>query len=184
MNKRKKVIILYGPPGVGKLTVAKQLTKQTGFKIFHVHLLADLLNSIFEFGTKEFADNFTYLWLFLFQKALIKNQTGLIVTLIYGVQTLEGKKDDAFFKKIIKIAKQSKADIFFVKLKCSDQEINKRIRAVDRKKFNKLTDPNKLKILRQKYKVDQLIPFYNSLEIDTTKLKPEQTAIKIKRILS
>lgn len=72
---RKRVIILYGPPGVGKLTVGQALAKKTDLKLFHVHLLADLVSSLFDTGTKNFVDTFIYLWLFLFRKALSgKNQ--------------------------------------------------------------------------------------------------------------
>ena len=145
MNQRKKVIILYGPPGVGKLTVAQELSKKVNFKLFHVHLLADLVNSIFDFGTEEFADTFAYLWLFLFKKALSTKTKGVIVTLVYGVQTLEGKKDDQFFANIAKQTSECKADIFFIKLKCSDEELEKRIRSELRKKFNKITDQTSLK---------------------------------------
>jgi len=33
-----KLVFIYGPPAVGKLTVANALAKVTGFKVFHNHL--------------------------------------------------------------------------------------------------------------------------------------------------
>lgn len=60
--KSKTVIILYGPPGVGKLTVANELIKATSdFKLFHVHMLADLVSSLFATGKREFVDSFIHL---------------------------------------------------------------------------------------------------------------------------
>jgi len=50
-----KLIFIYGPPAVGKLTVAQELAKITGYKIFHNHLTIDLLEPIFERGTTIFA---------------------------------------------------------------------------------------------------------------------------------
>lgn len=47
-----KLIFIYGLPGVGKLTVAKELTKLTGYRLFHVHLLADMLESVFGFDSE------------------------------------------------------------------------------------------------------------------------------------
>ena len=38
-----KLVILYGPPGVGKLTVGRELAARTGFKLFHNHLTVDLV---------------------------------------------------------------------------------------------------------------------------------------------
>ncbi|MFH1209967.1 MAG: shikimate kinase, partial [archaeon] len=42
-----KLIYIYGPPAVGKLTVTKELAKLTNFKIFHAHLTADYVSSVF-----------------------------------------------------------------------------------------------------------------------------------------
>ena len=45
-----KLVFLYGPPAVGKFTVAKELAALTGFKLFHNHLTVDVATSIFEHG--------------------------------------------------------------------------------------------------------------------------------------
>lgn len=180
---QKTVIILYGPPGVGKLTVGRALSAQTGLKLFHVHLLADLVSSLFDTGTKEFVDTFIPLWLFLFEAALSSKNKGLIATLIYGIQTLEGKKDEKFFRQIARIAEKHHARLIFIKLKCDDPELRKRIQSKSRRKFGKLTDYRLVEKIRRKYPVDQPIPFADSLEIDTTKMSPAQTATEIERAL-
>jgi shikimate kinase len=33
-----KLVILFGPPAVGKMTVGQQLANLTGFKLFHNHM--------------------------------------------------------------------------------------------------------------------------------------------------
>lgn len=180
---QKTVIILYGPPGVGKLTVGRALARQTGLKLFHVHLLADLVSSLFDTGTKEFVGTFIHLWLFLFEAALSSKNQGLIATLIYGIQTLEGKKDKKFFHQIARIAEKHHARLIFIKLRCADPELRRRIQSKSRKKFGKLTDYRLVERMRRKYPVDQPIPFADSIEIDTTKMSPVQTASKIKNVL-
>ena len=45
-----RLIFIYGLPAVGKLTVAKELAAKTGYKLFHNHLVVDLLISTFELG--------------------------------------------------------------------------------------------------------------------------------------
>lgn len=181
---RKRVIILYGPPGVGKLTVGQALAKKTGLKLFHVHLLADLVSSLFDTGTKDFVDTFIYLWLFLFRKALSGKNQGLIATLIYGIQTRGGKNDAKFFAQISRLARASQAEIIFIKLKCADRQLHRRIRSKSRKKFGELTDPRLVEAIRRKYQVDQTIPFGQSITIDTTKISAIQTAAKIVNILN
>ena len=49
-----KLVFIYGPPGVGKLTVAKELSNLTGFKLFHNHVSIDFASSVFDFGTAAF----------------------------------------------------------------------------------------------------------------------------------
>ena len=43
------LILLYGPPAVGKLTTAKELASQIGYKIFHNHHTQDMVYPIFGF---------------------------------------------------------------------------------------------------------------------------------------
>ncbi len=49
-----KLIFIYGAPAVGKLTVARELARLTGFKVFHNHLSIDCIEPIFDFGTPSF----------------------------------------------------------------------------------------------------------------------------------
>jgi len=49
-----KLVTLYGAPGVGKLTTARALAAQTGFRLFHNHLTFDLVKSLFEFPSPPF----------------------------------------------------------------------------------------------------------------------------------
>ncbi len=51
-----RFIFLHGLPGVGKLTVATELAKRTGFRVFHNHLAVDLVESLFEFGSLPFVE--------------------------------------------------------------------------------------------------------------------------------
>lgn len=48
-----ELVILYGAPGVGKLTVANMLARPTDYKIFHNHLTTDMVASLFPFGSAE-----------------------------------------------------------------------------------------------------------------------------------
>ena len=49
-----KLIYIYGPPGVGKLTVATEVARRTGYKLFHNHLSIAVIEPVFEFGTETF----------------------------------------------------------------------------------------------------------------------------------
>lgn len=47
-----RLVLIYGPPAAGKLTVAKGLAHLTGYKFFHNHLTVDVVLSVFERASK------------------------------------------------------------------------------------------------------------------------------------
>ena len=49
-----KLIFIYGPPAVGKLTVANKIAERTGYKVFHNHLSIDCVKPVFEFFSPPF----------------------------------------------------------------------------------------------------------------------------------
>ena len=78
-----KLVFLYGPPALGKLTVAKELSKLTGFKIFHNHLTIDLVKDFFTFGTDKFWKYNTF-FRKEFLKIAAKEDLDLIYTFCYA----------------------------------------------------------------------------------------------------
>jgi broad-specificity NMP kinase len=42
------VVFLYGPPGVGKYSVAVELAARSGFRLLHNHLTVNLVSTVFE----------------------------------------------------------------------------------------------------------------------------------------
>lgn len=49
------LVLIYGPPAVGKLTVATELAQLTGFRLLHNHLIGDLARAVFEFLSPEYS---------------------------------------------------------------------------------------------------------------------------------
>ena len=48
------LIIVFGPPAAGKMTVGQELAKLTGYKLLHNHMTIDLVTELFDFGTPQF----------------------------------------------------------------------------------------------------------------------------------
>ena len=48
-----KLVIIMGPPAVGKMTVGQELAKITGLKLFHNHITIDLVSEFFSVRTKS-----------------------------------------------------------------------------------------------------------------------------------
>ena len=50
-----ELYLIYGLPGVGKLAVAKELSLlRPGYKLFHIHMLAAMLEPLFGFDGRGF----------------------------------------------------------------------------------------------------------------------------------
>src|SRR6201986_4561558 len=51
---KMNLVFIYGPPGVGKLSVARELGRATGYKLFDNHVSIACAESVFDFGPKPF----------------------------------------------------------------------------------------------------------------------------------
>lgn len=175
-----KLIIIYGPPASGKLTIAKALAQATDAPLFHNHLVADFAHSFFQFGTKEFIRLAKKLRMLGVATALDAKIPKLIMTFAYGLETGSGAGDDAVLKTIMQKVSTRGGSVLFVQLVCKEGTLLKRVGRADRKKFHKLTSRSVLKnILLDVKKTQEAIAFVQSITIDTDQLSPEQAVQKI-----
>src|SRR5687767_690854 len=77
------LVIIYGPPGVGKLTVAQALAAITGFRVFHNHIAMDCAEAVLPRGTPEFSELVIQLRLAVLDAASAA-EVSLIITYLYG----------------------------------------------------------------------------------------------------
>jgi len=172
-----KTIMFYGAPGVGKLTVAKELSKITGFKVLHNHLINDLVEIACEFGTPEFSKIAHKYRLELMNQAAINNKSGIILTFVYAKKT-----DGSYLQKIIQQARKYDGEMIFIHLICDKNELLKRVKNPSRKLFKKIKTHKKLNEVMKKHNIFDDVPYQPNFVIDNTKLSPSKTAKLIKRI--
>ena len=173
-----KLIFLHGLPGVGKLTVAREIAKLTGFKVFHNHLAVDLVESIFEFGSQPFVELREKIWLTVFAEAVSANLDGLIFTFAFD-RTVRGN----FIENTRAVIESSGGEVFFVELRCSTAELERRIEHPSRQKFGKLCSLERFRELKEAGAfVDPGIPT-ERLVTDTTELSAADAAsLIVKRL--
>ena len=160
-----KLIFLHGLPGVGKLTVARELAKLTGFRIFHNHLAVDLAESVFEFGSLSFVELREKIWLEVFSRAVAANLNGLIFTFAFD-RTVRR----SFIEHTRGVIESSGGEVLFVELRCSIEELERRIEHPSRQRFGKLSSVERFRELKEAGAlVDPGIPT-ERLVVDTTEL--------------
>jgi hypothetical protein len=169
-----KLIFLYGLPGVGKLTVARELAILTGFRIFHNHLAVDLVESVFEFGSLPFVELREKIWLDVFSRAVEANLNGLIFTFAPDRTVRNG-----FIEGTRDVVESSGGEVLFVELKCATEELERRIEHPSRQRYGKLSSAARFRELKDAGAfVDPGIPT-ERLIVDTTDLSAFDAATMI-----
>jgi hypothetical protein len=168
-----KVVFIYGPPASGKLTVAKELSKLTGYKIFHNHMTVDLLEPFIKINEKFW--NYNEILRKEVFKIFLKENVNVIFTFCYV-----GEVDKKFINEIKNMFKLNNGKIYFVHLIPDKKEILKRVKHAERKKYGKITHVKTLKCAVGKYDFYSSINPKSDLIIDNTKLSPKKVALKIK----
>lgn len=168
-----KLIIIYGSEATGKLTIAKQLAQKTGFRLFHNHVSIDVAKVLFEFGDESFNELVWDVRSLIFEYAAKRNISGLIFTWAYSHPGFQ-----PYLSRITKIMNRYDAEMHFVYVSCSIDELEKRVIQEDRGKVGKINSLAELERQR-KLKNHQVIPNSGSLEIDNTHLSPQDAASQI-----
>ena len=78
-----KLVIIFGPQAVGKMTVGQELQKITELKLFHNHMTIELLAPLFGFSSEmwELSNKFRK---DIFKTAVQSDLNGLIFTFVWG----------------------------------------------------------------------------------------------------
>jgi shikimate kinase len=165
-----RLVFIYGPPASGKLTVAKELAKLTGFRLFHNHVSIQFVQSLFEFGTKTFLRLTGKYRLEMLEEAA-KERVDTIFTFVYAKGS-----DDAFVKKIVRQVKSHGGQVYFVRLYCSRRELFRRVDSMTRQSQGKLATIGTLRTLLGKFDLDSDVPIKPNLAVDTTNVSPKRAA--------
>lgn len=166
---RPRLVFLYGPPAVGKLSVAKALADRMPAKILHNHLTIDPVAAVLPFGTDAF-------WRVVgrFRRDLVSAAAEEGIDLIYTYVFAPG--DERHVADTVSAFEAVGGDSFFVRLVAPRDVLVQRVIAEDRKLHGKITDPAQLERLLEEYDTGQEIPGRASLTLDTAATTPAEAA--------
>jgi len=179
-----KLVIIFGPPAVGKMTVGHELAKLTGLKLFHNHMSIDLALNFFTYGEPPFHRLVSHFRRRIFEEVAASNLPGLIFTYVWALN-LESEKP--YVDGMCAIFREKGADIYFVELAADLSERLKR----NETEFRLSQKPSKRNVEKSRelllkheteYRFNTDGDFYypeNHLKLETTSLSAAEAAQKI-----
>jgi len=169
-----QLIFIYGLPATGKLTVAQELSKITGYRLFHNHLVVDLALSVFDFGTPPFIRLREETWLSVFDRACAAGLPGLIFTF-----NPETTVQPSFVPLTIQTVVKMGGQVTFIELVCPLPELRDRIDNSSRLEYRKLTSLALFDNLHAEGTFDTAHMPEPFLTIDTNVSGPVESAARI-----
>jgi predicted kinase len=167
------LVYIYGPPGVGKLTVATELAKRTGYRLFHNHVSIAAIEGVFDYGTPTFWRLVHSIREQVFEAAA-QDDIDLVYTGIY-----EHPKDESLVARRLALVEDNGGRVCLVRLFCDPSLLEQRIASPSRRVIAKMTDVEQLRREMKERDYFSPIPERFSLTLDTTELSPQDAAARI-----
>jgi RNase adaptor protein for sRNA GlmZ degradation len=165
-----KLVFIYGSPAVGKLTVANEIARKIGFKVFHNHLSIDCIEPIFEFGSPSFEKLIHLIRIETVTEAARVGQN-LVYTFCYAKDL-----DDKHVERITRAVEENGGEICFVLLKADREALNKRVVEESRRRMGKAKTVEMMDFFHETYDLRSPVPDRESLIIDNTHLSADKAA--------
>ncbi|MBW4038848.1 MAG: AAA family ATPase [Acidobacteria bacterium] len=169
-----KLVFLYGLPATGKYKVAKELATLTGYRLFHNHLVVDMLLSVFDFGSEPFVALREDIWLSVFEEASAAGLPGMIFTF-----NPETSVSGSFTNNAVEAIVSAGGSIDFVELTAPHEELLRRIDRPSRHLHGKLVSAQVFEQLHADGVFDTSHMPKPRLSIDTSTCTPAEAAATI-----
>lgn len=182
--------VIFGPPASGKATVGNEVSRLTGYRLFHNHLTADPAAALFGWGTERFNRSVDAVREVLFREAATdQSLSGVIFTFVWALNVPE---DTTTMERVASIFREAGGSVHFVELLA---DLPTRIER-EGTPFRVTMKPSQRDVaaararqveIDSKYQMNtdgQLPLSYPHLVLDTQALGPEQVARKIQGFIS
>ena len=179
-----KLVLIFGPQAVGKMTVGQQLQKITELKLFHNHMTIEMLVPLFGFSSEmwKLSNQFRK---DIFKTTVQSNLDGLIFTFVWAFDL---KSDWDFIDEVSEIFESNGGTVYFVELEADLEERIERNKSPHRlehkpTKRNVEWSEKELKQTLEKHRLnsnDGEIRKEHFIKINNTNLSAEEVAQIIK----
>ena len=180
-----KLVIIFGPQAVGKMTVGHELEKITGLKLFHNHMTIDLVSPFFSYGTPEGKRLVKLFREEIFKAVSASDMEGMIFTFLWA---FDDDRDRAYLQHVSSLFTEKGGEVCYVELEADTEERlvrNKTEHRLAHKPSKRDTNwsENELKNSMLKHRFNSTpgeVGQENYLRIENTHLEPSVAAAQIK----
>jgi hypothetical protein len=179
-----KLILIFGPQAVGKMTVGHELEEITELKLFHNHMTIELLCPFLGFIPEmwELSNLFRQK---IFEAVSKSDSNGLIFTFVWA---FDSKEDWDYVENVCEIFEGKGGEVYFVELEADfDERIerNKTPHRLEHKpsKRNIEQSEHRMRIATENHRLNSYegeITRMHYIKINNTILTPEEVANSIK----
>ena len=181
-----KLIIIFGPQAVGKMTVGHELEKTTDLKLFHNHMTIELISPFFSYGSEPGKRLVNLFRKEIFEEVAKSDLEGLIFTYVWA---FDQKSDWDYIDNLCDIFEPKGGTVYFVELEADANERierNKHPHRLSHKPTKRNLERSEKDLINsmEKYRLNSKngeIKKENYIRINNTNLSPEETAKKIKQ---
>ena len=167
-----QLYIIHGLPAVGKLAVARELMCLLPcYRLFHIHQLADMLESVFGFDGRGFIKLRNQIWPMVIERAVADGIPGLITTFVFE-KSLPGEMVPNVRDHVL----EAGGSVRFIHLTCEKSEIDRRLTSPERTRFRKMTSVDEFDSILDSGHFTTPDDLGDTLTLDTTHLTASQTA--------
>ena len=180
-----KLVIIFGPHAVGKMTVGQELAKITDLKLFHNHMTIDIVADLFENMPQERRRLTEMFRNEIFKSFASSNEYGMIFTYMWA---LERKDDWDYIDNLENMFKSNGAEVYYVELE-ADYDIRLQRNKTENRLLNKPSkrniekSENLFKDIENRHRLNSYpgeIKKENYIKINNTHVSPENIAKIIK----
>jgi chloramphenicol 3-O-phosphotransferase len=172
VTTQPRLLFLYGPPAVGKLTVARAIADRLPFKVLHNHVTVDAVTEVLPFGGDTF-------WRVVgrLRRDLVAAAAEENVDLIYTYVFAPG--DEQHVADIVRPYEDAGGKAWFVQLLAPREVLLERVHSESRRQHGKLVDSGILAGLLDEHHDFTAVAASDSLTIDLSVISARDAADRI-----
>lgn len=169
-----KFVMIYGPSGIGKESVARELAKRNRWHLFPQHLAFDIACAVVGFGNDGFEKYQRKICLDAFEALIKKNVSGIVFTFCYVYPA-----SNYFIDGLFEVLKKYEIKADFVRLSCEFDEHVRRVTSENRKNTNKIQSKEYLEDYLHRFDFSVDIAGVETFHLNNTELNIQESAVEI-----